>query len=85
MPVLRQRLIDNRLLVSNVVLAQRKPLHSVAHHARQHHQVRQGLDGTGADVLPVVVLGEARELLLVVRLKETREGREGREGGREGG
>jgi len=47
--------------------------------------VRQGLDGTGADVLPVVVLGEARELLLVVRLKETREGREGREGGREGG
>lgn len=82
MPMLRQRLINNRLLVGNVVLPQRKPFHGVAHHPRQHHEVRQGLDGTWADVLPVVVLGETRELLLVVRLEE---GKGARKGGREGG
>lgn len=68
MTVLRQRLIDYGLLVGNVVLAQCKPLHSVPNNPRQHHEVRQGLDGAGTDVLPVVVLGETRKLLLVVRL-----------------
>jgi len=76
--VLCQRLIDYGLLVGNVVLAQRKPFHSVPEHPRQHHKVRQGLHGAGTNVLPVVVLRETRELLLIVRLV-------GLEGGWKGG
>ena len=68
MTVLCQRLIDNGLLVGNVMLTQCKPFHSIPDHPRQHHDVRQGLDGAGTDVLPVVVLGETRKLLLVVGL-----------------